>query len=123
MTYRFSNRVTGCLLTAAVVLALAQGRSFASAPVGQSPKSASPNPNANQFNELSAVWWQWIFSFTGTSNPNYMNGAVDCQFGQSTHSRSAKIWFLAGTFAGSADRICATPIPRGISLFFPLLNT
>jgi len=122
MTYRFSNQITGCLLTAAAVLALTQAMSFAGAQLGQSPKSANPNPNSNQYGELSAVWWQWIWSIPAATNPNLQTGTVDCSFGQSSHTRSEKIWFLAGTFGGPADRTCAAPVPSGISLFFPLLT-
>jgi hypothetical protein len=124
MTYRFSNRIIGCLLAAATALALTQTVSFASRQLGQAPKSNSPSPNSNQFGELSALWWQWIYSFPADTNPNLKTGNVDCRFGQSSHTRSAQIWFLAGTFGvptdGPIDRTC--PVPRGISLFFPLLN-
>ena len=53
-------------------------------------------------------------------NPNLTNGVVDCGYGQSSHSRFTQIWFLAGTFGGPTDRTCT--VPRGIALFFPLLN-
>ena len=92
---------------------------FATQP-GRWVNPAAPNQNSNQFGELSAVWWQWIYAFPAAVNPNLSNGAVDCSFGQSTHSRSGQIWFLAGSFGGSANRTCT--VPRGISLFFPLLN-
>jgi hypothetical protein len=107
---------------AAAVLALTQAVSFATVQLGESPKSAVPNPNSNQFGELSAIWWQWIYSIPATTNPNFTTqGVVDCGFDQSSHSRSAQIWFLAGTFGGPADRTCT--VPGGIALFFPLLNT
>jgi hypothetical protein len=93
---------------------------FASTQSGKPPQSPGPNPNANQFNELSALWWQWIFSIPTAANPNLADGVVDCSYAQSSHSRSAQIWFLAGSFGGAADRSCT--VPRGIALFFPLLN-
>jgi len=93
---------------------------FAGTEPGKSPNSAAANANANQFGELSALWWEWIYSFPAATNPNLAQGAVDCGFGQSSHSRSAQIWFLAGTFGGVTNRTCT--VPRGISLFFPLLN-
>ena len=119
MSYRFSNPITRCLLSAVTALALTQIPSWATNQSGTRPNS-TPNPNANQYGELSAVWWQWIYSFPASTNPNLATGAVDCSLGQSSHSGSASVWFLAGTFGGSTTRSCT--VPRGISLFFPLLN-
>lgn len=114
------HKVMGYLVMVAIIcLAPAV---FGSVQSGQAGKSTQPNPNANQFGELSGVWWQWIFSFPSSTSPNFSNGLVDCSFGQYTHTRSNQIWFLAGSFGGPADRTCTTPIPHGISLFFPLLN-
>jgi hypothetical protein len=119
MTYCFSTSITRCLLAAMTVAALAQNVSFAGVQLGAAPKS-TPNPNSNQYGELSAVWWQWIYSFPAAMNPNLATGPVDCSFGQSSHSRPGLVWFLAGSFGGPANRSCT--VPSGISLFFPLLN-
>src|ERR1051326_4402235 len=97
MTYCFSTSITRCLLAAMTVAALAQNVSFAGVQLGAAPKS-TPNPNSNQYGELSAVWWQWIYSFPAAMNPNLATGPVDCSFGQSSHSRPGLVWFLAGSF-------------------------
>jgi hypothetical protein len=119
MTTHLLNRITGWLLTAAAVLALTEAVSFATQ-LGQASKSAVPNPNSNQYGELSALWWQWVYSIPGATNPNLTQGVVDCGIGQSSHPRSAQVWFPAGTFGGAAERSCT--VPSGIALFFPLLN-
>src|ERR1044071_5055625 len=121
MTAPSAQKITGCLVVVAALLFLSPAV-FGSSQPGHPGKAAAPTPNANQFGELSAAWWQWIFSFPVTTNPNFSSGSVDCSYGQSSHTRSQQIWFLAGSFGGTADRTCATPIPRGIALFFPLLN-
>lgn len=64
--------------------------------------------------EWSALWWQWAEA-TGFSQFN--DGLVDCGDGQ-----RGPVWFLAGTFGGPTDRECVDPIPKGKTLFFPLLN-
>jgi hypothetical protein len=141
VTYSFTKRVAGGFLAAGVfaftcmvagplpaqvvqrpsaVRAMTEAVYFAGTQPGKSPNSAAPNANSNQFGELSALWWEWIYSFPAAINPNLTNGVVDCGYGQSSHSRSTQIWFLAGTFGGPADRTCT--VPRGIALFFPLLN-
>jgi hypothetical protein len=44
-----------------------------------------------------------------------LDGDVDCSAGQSD-----KVWYLAGTFGGSAERTCS--IKKGKAIFFPLFN-
>jgi hypothetical protein len=132
MERRFSNRIAGWFAAAGVIaLGFTIAGPLLTPPVSSAAVrsgASAPHPNANQFGELSAVWWQWIFSFpagppSARINPNLQNGSVDCGFGQSSHSRSSQIWFLAGTFGGTANRTCTDPIPHGIALFFPLFNT
>jgi hypothetical protein len=119
MTIHFPARFAACILTAAVVL-LTRDTSFATTPAGTASKRALPNPNSNQYGELSAIWWQWIYTFPAATNPNLQEGVVDCSYGQSSHSRSNQIWFLAGNFGGVSDRTCT--VPSRVALFFPLLN-
>lgn len=129
MTTPSVNKITGCMLTAAALVCFTPA-GFGSIKVSQPGKSTAPNSNANQLGELSAAWWQWIWSFkVGTdqnfTNPNFQNGPVDCSYGQSSHTRSGQIWFMAGSFGtvtGPLERTCTSPIPRGVALFFPLPN-
>jgi hypothetical protein len=68
------------------------------------------------YGEWGARWWEWAFSFPAANNPILEpSGAVNCARGQ-----TGNVWFLAGTFEGSATRSCT--IPKGKSLFLPLIN-
>ena len=61
------------------------------------------------------AWWQWALNFPTADNPLVQDGDVDCSAGQSD-----KVWYLAGTLGGSAERRCS--IKKGKAIFFPLLN-
>ncbi|MBR9910448.1 MAG: hypothetical protein GYB33_08880 [Gammaproteobacteria bacterium] len=68
------------------------------------------------YNQLSGDWWNWAMQFPLATNPILEDGAVDCSRGQ-----RGKVWFLAGTFGGTASRSCT--VPAGKALFFPLTNS
>src|SRR4051794_11287941 len=97
VTHRFTKRVAGgfraagvfaftCMVAGTVpaqvvqrssaVRTMAEAVSFATTHPGKSPNSAAPNPNSNQYGELSALWWQWIYSIPAATNPNLANGVV-----------------------------------------------
>lgn len=85
----------------------------------------NPNPgvlptNSHAFGktygEWSAAWWQWLLSIPAATNPNLDPTGANCAEGQ-----SGKVWFLAGTFGGSATRACT--VPHGKALLLPILNT
>ena len=65
------------------------------------------------YGEWSARWWQWLLSIPTATNPN-LGG--DCGQGQDDD-----VWFLPGTFGGSATRTCT--IPAGKPIFLPLINS
>lgn len=67
-----------------------------------------------KYGKLAAKWWQWAVE---TGAPGGGPGPTDCSIGQ-----KGKVWFLAGTFGTTEVRECNDPIPRGKSLFFPLVN-
>jgi hypothetical protein len=67
------------------------------------------------FDELSAAWWQWVFSIHESENPVLDLTGEHCVVGQ-----RGDTWFLTGTFAGAAERTCI--IPQGTTLFFPVVN-
>lgn len=75
----------------------------------------TPNVYGKTIGNWGQAWWQWALNFSAAEIPVSQTGNVDCAAGQ-----SGKVWFLAGTFGGSADRTCV--IDRGRALFFPLLN-
>lgn len=72
-------------------------------------------PFGQSYREWAADWWRWALAIPAGSNPILDTTGADCARGQ----RGA-VWFLAGTFAGVAERECT--IPRGRALFFPLAS-
>jgi hypothetical protein len=66
--------------------------------------------------QLSAQWWQWALSIPADVNPQTDATGEDCMVGQ-----RGEVWFLAGTFGGSATRTCV--VPEGKTLFFPVINS
>jgi hypothetical protein len=93
---------------AQVPLAFAQNLDYGVLP----PQS---NPYGMTYGEWSARWWQWILSIPTSVNPLLDPTGADCGQGQ-----LGPVWFLAGTFGGSASRACT--IPAGKSILFPILN-
>ena len=67
------------------------------------------------YGEWSARWWEWALSIPAAQNPILDQSGANCEQGQ-----VGNVWFLAGTFGGSASRTCT--IPAGKPLFFPLIN-
>jgi hypothetical protein len=92
------------------------------APRTQAQGNPNPGivPNNARYRQLSAQWWQWALSAPPAVNPILDSTGANCAQGQGVFSNN-NVWFLAGTFGGSATRSCT--IPPGKSLFFPILNT
>jgi hypothetical protein len=65
--------------------------------------------------ELSAEWWQLVYSLPPSVNPVLDTTGANCVVGQ-----RGDVWFLAGSFGGSVTRTCS--VPEGKVLFFPVLN-
>jgi hypothetical protein len=76
-----------------------------------------PNSHAfgKTYDEWSAVWWQWALSVPADHNPLLDTTGADAAQGQ-----SGPVWFLAGSFAGTAERTVS--VPTGKALFFPIIN-
>jgi hypothetical protein len=72
--------------------------------------------SGRSYGELTAAWWQWIYSFPAAQSPQIQDGAVDCSV-----SQSGPIWFLAGAPTGTDVYVRSCTIPRK-ALFFPVLN-
>lgn len=78
------------------------------------------NPSSKPFNigfpEWTAYWWKWLISI-----PRFRNPAFDDtgEFG-GTFQCTPDVWFLAGTFGGSADRSCT--VPTGKAILYPVIN-
>lgn len=119
MIYRFSNRISGCLLTAVALMQLipALKANVPGAKVSQSAGNANPTvlppgsaPHGHTYAEWSEKWWQYVFALPVDHNP--IAGA-DCGNGQ-----SGQVWFLV---AGPTTVNCA--VPAGKALFFPIINS
>jgi hypothetical protein len=65
------------------------------------------------YGEWAAEWSQWLIGIPAESNP-----ALDTTGGFADVDQSGPVWFLAGTFGGSAQR--TVTVPAGKWLFFPL---
>jgi hypothetical protein len=68
------------------------------------------------YGQWSAKWWQWALSIPSPINPILDPTGTYAGVGQSN-----PVWFLAGTFGGSAERWVT--VPPESALFFPILNT
>jgi len=76
------------------------------------PGSAS---HGRTYGDWAAAWWTWALQFPLDQNPITDATGVHGSAGQ-----KGPIWFLAGTFDGSAER--AITVPKGKRIFFPLFN-
>ncbi|MDH3715208.1 MAG: hypothetical protein OET44_15340 [Gammaproteobacteria bacterium] len=67
------------------------------------------------YSELAGKWWDWA-----VAEPLDTNAVFDTDGSFCTLNQRGKVWFLAGTFGGIAERLCH--IPAGKAIFFPILN-
>jgi hypothetical protein len=103
---------SGLVMVGAVVALLGLTIAFAANPPPQSQQ------NGQTYGKLSNAWWQWALSIPTSTNPLLDTTGADCGQGQ-----SGSVWFLAGTFGGSATPITRScTIPAGKTLFFPTIN-
>ena len=72
-------------------------------------------PYGLTYGEWTAKWWQWTLSIPKDLNPGGDMTGKDCALKQ-----SGAVWFLSGTFGGSATRVCA--LPSGKAILLPLIN-
>jgi hypothetical protein len=83
-------------------------------------------PEKGNYAKLSAKWWKWAYSIPAPDNPLVVQTETDaskCAVGQ-----QGRVWFLGGLFAfpgepfppGPVERTCN--VPKGKSIFFPILN-
>lgn len=73
-------------------------------------------PCGKSWDQWIQCWWKWCYAEPYEKSPVSDSSGKYCSQGQ-THG---KVWFLAGTFGGIAERKCE--IPAGRSLFFPVIN-
>lgn len=72
-------------------------------------------PYGKSFNEWAEEWTRWVLSI-----PRKYNPAADSTGKNCAQNQNGEVWFLAGTFGGSAKRQCN--IPTGKALFFPVVT-
>ena len=91
----------------------------------QAQNDVSPNrlvfpvdskPYGKSYADWSAIWWQWLLSIPEDKSPAGDSTGEDCGTNQ-----QGPIWFLAGTFGGSAERTCT--IPSGKAIMFSPINS
>jgi hypothetical protein len=73
-------------------------------------------PYGKSYADWSAIWWQWLLSIPEDKSPAGDSTGEDCGTNQ-----QGPIWFLAGTFGGSAERTCT--IPSGKAIMFSPINS
>jgi hypothetical protein len=105
-------------------------------PTDQVSASAGPGtvaPISRNIGALGDEWWNWAFSIDTKKVGNPFDDATGelCDLGK----QQGNLLFLVGTVGETIEggevtgghtgdvRTCATPIPRGTTIFFPLLNT
>jgi hypothetical protein len=108
----FGLRVTVTLAAALILAPIAA--SAARSDVRVLPPQTSPH--GATYGEWGATWWQWALGVPMAANPVADATGENCGVGQ-----AGQVWFLAGTFGGSASRSCA--VPAGRALFFPVVNS
>ncbi len=74
--------------------------------------------SGRSYGELTAAWWQWVYSFPASQSPQTQQGAVDCSL-----SQSGPIWFLAASATGTDTYVRSCTVPHQKALFFPVLNS
>ena len=87
---------------------------FSDAQPGFELFSTESKPYGLTYNEWTARWWQWAISIPKDINPVGDETGKYCGQGQ-----EGPVWFLAGTFGGSAERSCTIPAGKAI-LFAPI---
>lgn len=74
-------------------------------------------PCGRTWDEWVQLWWKWCYSEAMEKSPPSDDSGELCSKGQIYE----KVWFLAGTYGGPPlERACN--VPKGRSIFFPLLN-
>jgi hypothetical protein len=78
--------------------------------------SLATEPCGKPWHEWVHHWWRWCYSSENDGSPVSDKSGKCC----SQNQIYDKVWFLAGTFGGRAERYCK--IPQGRSILFPILN-
>jgi hypothetical protein len=75
--------------------------------------------HGKSYAEWSAEWWRWALSLPADQNPFFDDGvSVNGANGQ-----SGPVWFLTGVINESGVATRTLTVPKGVMLFFPVINT
>jgi hypothetical protein len=102
---RFTGLITLCLL------GLASSSVFAHDDTGIFPINS--RPYGKTYGQWTVAWWQWALSVPAANNP-----LTDTTGEFAGEGQSGPVWFLAGTFADSAER--SFTMPAGKALLIPV---
>jgi hypothetical protein len=72
-------------------------------------------PYGLPYSDWCIRWIKWLLEQPKKSNP-----AIDTTGKNCAHNQDGPVWFLAGTFGGSATRKCN--IPLGKAILFPIIE-
>jgi hypothetical protein len=72
--------------------------------------SLNEDPYGISFEEWSAKWWKWLMEIPQKENPAQDPTGMYCNLNQ----KDKDVWFLAGVFAGEANRKCEIPFGKAI---------
>jgi hypothetical protein len=98
--------------TALALVATLAGSLAQAAPTVLPPHS---NAYGMGYDGLAISWTEWVMSIPVASNP-----LLDEDGGFAAIGQAGPVWYLAGTFGGTATRDVA--VPSGKALFFPVAN-
>lgn len=113
-----SNRQGEKMLVISVVVVWIVMSAITSTAIAQSSNSVYPldsKPYGLTYGEWTAKWWQWTLSIPKDVNPGGDTTGKNCALKQ-----SGPVWFLSGTFGGSATRVCT--IPSAKAILVPMIN-
>lgn len=82
--------------------------------INPSVYSKGDKPYGLTYGQWTANFWKWVISIPQQNNPNNDPTGQKCAI-----SQNDKVWYLAPTFGGTAERTCT--IPAGKPILFPLL--
>lgn len=71
--------------------------------------SIDAKPYGTPYSTWIVNWTEWLTSITKDKSPAADSDGRNCAINQ-----SGPVWFLAGTFGGSAERICTIPAGKAV---------
>src|SRR4051812_21267521 len=78
-------------------------------------EAPNAHPYGQSYGQWAADWWQWALAQPAATNP-----LLDATGARCANDQHGRVWFLAGTTGGDANRTCT--VPRGTAILIPVLN-